>query len=196
MRARLTTALRRLWRWLPQRARAAAWPQADWHGCDPNEGAIAWAREHLPGIDFLRSPQDPPLPYDDGAFDFVCAISIWSHYGEQAAVAWLDEMRRIVAPGGRLLLTAHGLQSVAHYASERHPAQLERIRAALYREGFWFADEFGAEGDWGVKHPQWGTAFFTPEWLLARATPRWVVEELAVGANAGNQDVYVLRRQA
>jgi hypothetical protein len=105
-------------------------------------------------------------------------------------------MHRIVAPGGRLLLTTHGLQSVAYYAhtGERSPAQLERIRTAMYRTGFWFADEFGAEGDWGVKHPQWGTAFFTPEWLLARATPRWVVEELAVGANAGNQDVYVLRR--
>ena len=155
------------------RALAAAWPQAEWHGCDPNEGAIAWAREHLPGIEFLRSPQDPPLPYDDGAFDFVCAISIWSHYGEQAAIAWLDEMHRIVAPGGRLLLTTHGLQSVAYYAhtGERAPAQLERIRAAIYRTGFWFADEFGAEGDWGVKHPQWGTAFFTPEWLARRAPP-------------------------
>ena len=176
------------------RALAATWPQADWHGCDPNEGAIAWAREHLPGIDFLRSPQDPPLPYRDGQFDFACAISIWSHYGEQAAIAWLEEMRRVVAPGGRLLLTAHGLQSVAHYASERHPAQLERIRAALYREGFWFADEFGAEGDWGVKHPQWGTSFLSPEWLLAHACPQWVVEDLGIGANAGNQDLYVLRR--
>jgi SAM-dependent methyltransferase len=176
------------------RALAATWPQAEWHGCDPNAGAIAWAEEHLPGIAFLRSPQDPPLPYEDGTFDFVTAISIWSHYGEQAAIVWLDEMHRIVAPGGRLLLTAHGPHSVAHYASERHPAQLERIRAALYREGFWFADEFGAEGDWGVKHPQWGTSFLSAERLLAHACPRWAVEDLGIGANAGNQDLYVLRR--
>src|SRR4051812_44411140 len=25
-----------------------------------------------------------------------------------------------------------------------------------------FAPEFGEEGDWGVKHLEWGTAFFTP----------------------------------
>jgi SAM-dependent methyltransferase len=178
------------------RALAATWPQAEWHGCDPNAGAIAWAQEHLPGISFLCSTQEPPLPYDDAYFDWVCAISIWSHYGEQAAVAWLEEMHRIVRPGGQLVLTTHGLHSIAHYAAtgERTPAQLERIRDAMYRTGFWFADEFGAKGDWGVKHPQWGTAFFTPEWLLARVTPRWVVESFDVGANAGNQDVYVLRR--
>jgi glycosyltransferase involved in cell wall biosynthesis/SAM-dependent methyltransferase len=179
------------------RALAAAWPQASWHGCDPNAEAIAWAREHLPPIAFERSPQDPPLSYPDGAFDFVCAISIWSHYGAEAAVAWLEEMRRVVRPGGRLVITTHGLQSVAHYArtGERSPAQLERIRTALYRTGFWFADEFGAAGDWGVRHPQWGTAFLTPEWLASKACPQWLIEDFAVGQNAENQDLYVLRRR-
>ncbi len=179
------------------RALAATWPQAEWHGCDPNDEAIAWARGHLPGIEFLRSPQDPPLPYDDAAFDFVCAISIWSHFGEHAALGWLEEMRRIVRPGGRLVITSHGLQSIAHYArtGERSAIQLERIRTTMYRTGFWFADEFGAEGDWGVRHPQWGTAFFTPEWLASKACPQWAIEDLAVGQNADNQDLYVLRRR-
>jgi glycosyltransferase involved in cell wall biosynthesis/SAM-dependent methyltransferase len=179
------------------RALAATWPDVAWHACDPNGDAIAWAREHLAGIEFATSPQDPPLPYADATFDFVCAISIWSHYGEHAAIAWLDEMRRIVRPGGRLVLTTHGLQSIAYYArlGERGPAQLERIRSALYRTGFWFADEFGERGDWGVRHPQWGTAFLTPEWLASKACPQWVVEDLAVGQNADNQDVYVLRRR-
>ena len=179
------------------RALDAAWPETEWHGCDPNADAIAWARDHLPGIAFERSPLEPPLPYEDGAFDVVCAISIWSHYGEQAAQAWLAEMHRVISPGGRLVLTAHGMQSVAHYArtGQRAAAELDRVRAALYRTGFFFLDEFGPEGDWGVRHPQWGTSFFTPEWLLARAVPDWAVEDYAVGRNADNQDVYVLRRR-
>jgi len=164
---------------------------------DPNEQAIAWAQEHLPGIQFAVSPQEPPLDFPDGHFDFVVAISIWSHYGERSAIGWLEEMHRVVRPGGRLLLTTHGLQSIAHYAhtGERSPVQLERIRTAMYRTGFWFADEFGEEGDWGVRHPRWGTAFFTPEWLLAHASPGWVVEDFGVGTNADNQDIYVLRRR-
>lgn len=179
------------------RALAACWPEAEWQGADPNAEAIAWASQHVPGVSFLRSPQDPPLPYEDGAFDFACAISIWSHYAEDAALRWLAELHRVVAPGGRLVLTTHGLHSVGYYAAtgERSGAQLAEIRRELYRRGFWFAPEFGEEGDWGVRHPEWGTAFFTPEWLARHACPAWSIEELGVGENADNQDLYVLRRR-
>ena len=140
---------------------------------DPNEQAIAWAQEHLPGIQFAVSPQEPPLDYPDGHFDFVVAISIWSHYGERAAIRWLEEMRRIIRPGGYLVFSTHGLQSVAFYAQIGHraPAQLAQIRRDLYRHGYWYLPEFGEAGDWGVKHDEWGTAFFTPEWLARVATP-------------------------
>jgi glycosyltransferase involved in cell wall biosynthesis/SAM-dependent methyltransferase len=179
------------------RALQAVCPRAEWHGVDPNEGAIAWAREHLPGIDFRVSPQDPPLPFDDGAFDFVVAISIWSHYGEQAAVRWLAEMHRIVRPGGLFAFSTHGLHSVSYYAEHglRTPVQSAQIRRALYRRGHWYMPEFGEQGDWGVAHPEWGTAFFTPEWLARVALPQWSIEDFGVGQNLDNQDVYVLRRR-
>jgi SAM-dependent methyltransferase len=179
------------------RALHAAFPQAEWHGVDPNREAIAWAREHLPGIAFDVSPQDPPLPFPDAHFDFVVAISIWSHYAEPAARRWLDEMHRVIAPGGRLLFSTHGLHSISHYAQtgERSPKQLAAIRRALYQRDHWFAPEFGEEGDWGVKHTEWGTAFFTPEWLARVALPAWIIEDFAVGQNADNQDMYVLRRR-
>lgn len=178
------------------RALAAGFPEVGWYGCDPNAEAIEWAEKHLAGVRFGVSPQEPPLPYDDGAFDYVFAISIWSHYDEQAAVAWIDEMRRILRPGGRLLLTTHGYESIAHYArnGERAHEQLEEVGAALYARGFWFADEFGAAGDWGVRHSQWGTAFLTPEWLLARVCPPWSVRVFEPGRLESNQDLYVLER--
>ena len=180
------------------RALSAAWPQVEWHGVDPNAGAIAWAREHVTGARFELSPTDPPLPFETGAFDLVQAISIWSHFAEPAALAWLNEMHRIVAPGGHLALTVHGMQSIAHYAAtgERPPAQLERIRRALYRRGFWFAAEFGESGDHGIVHPHWGSAFMSPEWLLRVVSGRWDVSSFAVGRNGGNQDLVVLRRRS
>ena len=49
------------------RVLAAAYPELDWHGCDPIPDAIEWARANLPGIAFERSPEYPPLPYADGA---------------------------------------------------------------------------------------------------------------------------------
>ncbi len=178
------------------RVLAAAHPEARWTGCDPNASAISWARANLPGIDFFVSPEDPPLACPDRAFDLVFAISVWSHYDRRAAVRWLAEMARLLRPGGHLLITTHGPQSVAYHAERatRSPSQLLEIVRALHREGFWFAPEFGAAGDWGVVHPEWGTAFLTSEWLLSQIGSRWHVAHFMPGCVEGNQDVYVLRR--
>ncbi|MGH2848004.1 MAG: methyltransferase domain-containing protein, partial [Thermoleophilaceae bacterium] len=155
------------------RVLAAAHPEVDWHGCDPIPDAIDWAREHLPGISFERSPEYPPLPHEDGRFDFAFAISIWSHFSEQAARDWLKEMHRVLKPGGRLLVTAHGEQTVAHTyrGGVRSAEQLDEVRAALNEGGFWYAAEFGEMGDHGVANPDWGTAFLSAEWMLAAVTP-------------------------
>jgi hypothetical protein len=89
------------------------------------------------------------------------------------------------------------MQSVAYYAAigERPARQLEQIRRALYRRGFWFAPEFGSEGDHGVQHAEWGNAFMTPEWLLRAVAGAWDLAHYAVGRNGGNQDLVVLRRR-
>ena len=99
---------------------AAAYPDTHWRGCDPNERAIAWADETLPGIDFFVSDNEPPLALDDGSLDLVYAISIWSHFEPALGLRWFEEMRRVLRPGGHLVWTTHGLTSVAHYAALGH----------------------------------------------------------------------------
>jgi SAM-dependent methyltransferase len=179
------------------RVLAAAFPDTEWHGCDPIAPAIEWAQANLAGIEFAVSPERPPLPYEDGQFDFVFAISIWSHFAEAAGLAWLEEMRRIVRPGGVLVMTTHGYQSIRHDEERglRGAGQLAEVSTALYERGFWFKNEFGAAGDHGVTDPEWGTAFMTSEWLLARATPRWHLAAFAPGRVEDNQDLYVLERR-
>jgi SAM-dependent methyltransferase len=176
------------------RVLAAAYPEMDWFGCDPLAAAIEWASANLPGIGFLPSPEHPPLAYDDGSFDLVFAISIWSHFGESAALDWLAEMRRVLRPGGRLLLTTHGPHSIAHASAHglRQPEQLEEIEKALYRNGFWFVNEFGSEGDHGLLDAQWGTAFLSPEWLLRNTRGAWRIGAFHSGRVQDNQDLYVL----
>lgn len=178
------------------RVLAAACPQIEWHGCDPNREAIAWAGENLPGIDFFANDDAPPLPLEDQSLDFAYAISIWSHFAPQLGLRWFEEMRRLLRPGAHLVCTTHGLTSVAHYATGRLRSveQSLEIRDTLYRDGCWYAPEFGEEGDWGVINPEWGTAFLSPEWMLAKLCPDWRVLEFAAGRNQENQDVYVLER--
>jgi SAM-dependent methyltransferase len=179
------------------RALAGAYPDVAWRACDPNQDAIAWASEHLRGIEFFVAPLDPPLPLDDRAMDLVVAISIWSHYGPTAAARWLEEMHRVVKPGGHLVLTVHGAHSLALFARERLRDEdvIARAATALQAEGHFFHDEFGATGDEGLVHPEWGLAFVSLEWLAVQATPDWSIAYFAPGAADGNQDVVVLRRR-
>jgi SAM-dependent methyltransferase len=178
------------------RVLAAAYPDVRWRGCDPNEPAIAWAIENLPGIDFFVNDDGPPLPRDDGSLDLAYAISIWSHFEPQLGLRWFEDMHRLIRPGGHLVCTTHGPASVDFYATNglRTPEQSKEIADALYRQGWWYAPEFGEEGDWGVVNPDWGTAFLSPEWMLTHLCPRWRVLEFAPGRNQENQDVYVLQR--
>ncbi len=178
------------------RALSAAFPEVEWHGVDPNGPAVGWAAEHLPGAAYAQSQSDPPLAFADAHFDAVYAISIWSHFAAASALAWLDEMHRLIAPGGHLVFTVHGAESVAFYGRRalRPAEQLDEIVKALHSDGFWFAQEFGEDGDHGVADPGWGTAFMSAEWLLRHVTPRWHIVSYEVGRNADNQDVVVLRR--
>jgi SAM-dependent methyltransferase len=178
------------------RVLAAAYPQVRWHGCDPNALAIEWASENLPGIEFFVNGDAPPLPLADGSLDLAYAISIWSHFAPDLGLRWFKEMHRLIRPGGHLVCTTHGLTSVGLYAQLclRTPQQSDEILGALYRDGWWYAPEFGEAGDWGVINPHWGTAFLSPEWLLTHLCPSWRVLEFAPGRNSENQDVYVLQR--
>lgn len=178
------------------RVMAAAYPHMQWHGCDPNAPAIEWAGENLPGIGFFVNGDAPPLPLADGSLDMAYAISIWSHFAPGLGLSWFEEMHRLIRPGGYLVCTTHGLTAVDFYVTRslRTPQQSDEIIGALYRDGWWYAPEFGESGDWGVINSDWGTAFLSPEWLLTHLCPSWRVLEFAPGRNSENQDVYVLQR--
>jgi O-antigen biosynthesis protein len=178
------------------RVLAAAYPEVEWHGCDPIGPAIEWAGENVPGVEFRASPIDPPLDYPDGFFDAVYAISIWSHFAEGAALRWLEEMHRLICPGGHLVLTSHGRHTVRFFEwTGAYPSAKRReMTDSLDKSGYWYEAVFGEEGDAGVVDDEWGLSAFTPDWLSRKAAPDWRVVEFAEGRNEGNQDVYVLER--
>lgn len=175
----------------------AAYPATDWHSCDPNADAIAWGNEHLSPIRFHVSPQEPPLPFDDGQFDLVYAVSVWSHLAEAAALRWFQEMKRILRPGGLLMATVQGWHTTHHLAVHRlwSVRDVYAAIADLYRHGHHHRQIFGKGGDWGVESPDWGMALMSPEWLARNVTPAWEILYYRVGELEGNQDVVVLRNR-
>jgi ubiquinone/menaquinone biosynthesis C-methylase UbiE len=99
-------------------------PAADVVGVDVAEAALRRARARHPGITFLRAEVDGELPLEDNAFDVVWSSEVIEHVADTAR--WLSEVRRVLRPGGRLLLTtpSHGRLKLALGGLERYSEPL------------------------------------------------------------------------
>jgi ubiquinone/menaquinone biosynthesis C-methylase UbiE len=88
-------------------------------GIDVAEAALARARRRHDGLEFRLISSDGPLPFDDNVFEFVWAGEVIEHVADTAR--WLSELRRVLAPGGVLLVTtpSHGRVRVAVGGMER-----------------------------------------------------------------------------
>jgi SAM-dependent methyltransferase len=88
-------------------------------GAEVAGAALDRARARHPELDFRLVPIEGPLPFEDNAFDLVWASEVIEHVTDTAR--WLSEVRRLLAPGGRLLVTtpSHGRLRVALGGVER-----------------------------------------------------------------------------
>lgn len=108
----------------------------DAEGVDISEDALAFCRDR--GLDRVRLGAGEELPYDDGTFDLVTALDVVEHMDND--LAGLKEMRRVLRPGGRVLLFVPtfmflwGLQDdVSHH---RRRYRLSQLRRVLEEAGF------------------------------------------------------------
>jgi len=88
-------------------------------GVEVAQAAVERARAGHPGVDVRHVPIEGPLPLEDSSFDLVWASEVIEHVADTAR--WLSEVRRVLAPGGRLLVTtpSHGRLRVALGGVER-----------------------------------------------------------------------------
>ena len=102
----------------------------DAEGVDVSEDALAFCRER--GLDKVRLGAGEALPYEDGTFDLVTALDVVEHMDDD--LAGLSEMRRVLRPGGKVLLFVPtfmflwGLQDdVSHHRRRYRLPQLARV---------------------------------------------------------------------
>jgi SAM-dependent methyltransferase len=88
-------------------------------GADVAEAALERARTRAPRTELRRVEPDGPLPFADGAFDVVWCSETLEHV--PATAAFLAEARRVLRPGGRLVVTVPKVPRLrALLAFERH----------------------------------------------------------------------------
>jgi SAM-dependent methyltransferase len=151
------------------------------HGCDVNARLVAWCQRRLPFASFQVSGMAPPLPYADEAFDLVYALSVFTHLPAEAQQPWAQELRRILRPGGYLLLTTHGRRYLAELAPEER-ARFERGELVVRRQ------EAAGSNLCGAYHPE--------AYLRATLAQGFAVRELIPEGARGNphQDLVLLQR--
>lgn len=98
-------------------------------GVDVDAENVGWCRANLPAGSWDVVPLRPPTRLPDAGFDLAFGVSVFTHLKEPEQFAWLDELRRVVRPGGLALMTFHGDASIvwARLAAERY--------ALLLRDG-------------------------------------------------------------
>ena len=78
------------------------------YGFDYNSRTIKWCREQIEGITFDCNSTSPPLPCDSNTFDCVYNLSVFTHLSKDMHFQWINELQRIVKPGGLIIITTHG----------------------------------------------------------------------------------------
>jgi SAM-dependent methyltransferase len=108
----------------------------DAEGVDVSEDALAFCRER--GLDKVKLGAAEELPYEDGTFDLVTAFDVVEHIDDD--LAGLREMRRVLRPGGRVLLFVPtfmflwGLQD--DVSNHRRRYRLPELQRVLEQAGF------------------------------------------------------------
>jgi SAM-dependent methyltransferase len=146
-------------------------------GCDVDAASIEWSRRAVPGIPLEVNGDDPPMPYDDDAFDAVYAISVFTHFPTARQGPWAAELSRILRPGGLALVTTMGPWAFA--------ALPEGAEEPL--PGFWFHGAGTAFNDSAAIHTREGLEhFFSPHF----ETVSWTR-----GGLDGFQDLALFRKR-
>jgi SAM-dependent methyltransferase len=78
------------------------------YGVDYNRRLVEWCQENLAFARCAVNDLYPPLQFEDAMFDCAYAISVFTHMSAQVQSLWMQELKRVLRPGGHLILTAHG----------------------------------------------------------------------------------------
>jgi SAM-dependent methyltransferase len=142
---------------------------------------VAWCRRHLSFGRFEVNGLAPPLPFTDGQFALAYALSVFTHLPESLQGAWMQELRRVVRPGGHVIITTHGVRYL-HELREQERQQFASGLLVIHR------DDRPGSNVCGAYHPE--------RYVREHLSEGFAVVDFVPEGAAGNpfQDLWLLRR--
>ena len=165
--------------WLHQKS-----PASQIYGTDIDSEATDWCSENFPWAKCGSNDPKPPLAYEDGQFDLAYAISVFTHLDEEFQFLWLEELKRVIRPGGHVLITLHGYDIWKKFS----PEEVEEIKTngiGVVYSSFWA----------GI-FPEWyQNTYHDRNYVESRFDEYFEVANYLPLALDNNHDIVVLRRR-
>lgn len=152
------------------------------YGCDYNSNYINWCKKNIPAVSFLENDLLPPAGFSDNSFDWIYGLSILTHLSLQSHQAWIEELFRILKPGGLLLITTHG---------EIFKEKLGAAELAIFNSGELVIRTSTREG-----HRTFA-AFHPEKFMQGLLSGFEIIEYLSGGSKeniAGTQDMWLVKK--
>jgi SAM-dependent methyltransferase len=164
-------------------------------GCDIDATAVSYLKKVVPNNNLVVNKFSPPLTFEDNFFDAVYSISIWTHLSIHMQFLWLEEIRRILKPGGIALISVAGHNSL-RLRHQRGMAMWQDINAknlvnngAIYKE--YLSLNTHPEKFPGVK-ASYGSCLHDPEYIRQKWSNYFNVLEIKEAYIDGSQDLVVM----
>ena len=152
------------------------------YGSDYNPRLVKWCDSNLPFAEFAVNSLESGFNYEDEKFDFIYAISVFTHLTEKMGFFWIRELDRVLKPGGIMYLTFMG--------TTRAPSLRKELRECF---------EAGQFVVTGAEHTGRNTcAAFHPERYIRNVFAKGlnVLDFVPGGATDAFQDVFLLQKKS
>ena len=158
-------------------------------GCDVFDECVRWCQQNVEFATVVRNHLQPPLPFDDGQFDLVHAVSVFTHLRLDLQFPWAWEIYRILRPGGVLFMTLHGPHffPVLCEAQDSHHAEI-----FAFGDDSLFAQVDQKVGD--EDQVQFLAAMHSPSFTRDVFAVFQHIKRFPQSTIAGGQDLYILQK--
>jgi trans-aconitate methyltransferase len=158
---------------------------ATFTGVDIDHDNIGWCAQHLQGIDFQTVTIHPPTTLPAAAHDLIYGISVITHIDAAGQRAWLEELRRLIAADGLVMLTVNGATALG--------ATPDEVVAQVVAEGFDASRRDPRLDAVITDHSYYRTSFQSHQQVGQLVAGLFDVIDILPCFNASVQDLVVLR---
>ena len=158
-------------------------------GIDLHKDAIKWCKKFLPFGQFEFGKDFPPLSYESNQFDFIYAISVFTHLNEEMQDAWFKEFKRIAKPNAILIISYRAEDYIIDTLGAKRASKI--IEGLIFNDGFVFLEH----NTWGGIFPEFYCDTFQTHKYVREHWGKYfeVLEQLPIGSFSNKQNAVILR---